>query len=482
MRAANRIPEPPGIFRGKALLRLFLLLVSAAAVAAVASRFGVSHDYAYLRAVLLSGAPGGWYHTLGTRLAAHARQQHGVLTVVSTAGSIENVARLAQAGRRCVPAFALAQDGIAVPADAGLEMLGRLPEPESLLLLTRRNRTFLTFADLRGASIGIGPEGSGTAYLLRQLFEDPDLQGLDVRLSYHELADQARLVSQGKLDLAAFVMQQEADLLRTIVHQYDLDIATFEDLPGLVARHPWLGLGQIPAGFYDLVRPTPSLDKPVARVDTLVVANSCARRAERVALLMLLTAELPGFLQANPPKHAYSAAVLPLASEARQYFIRGEPEIADLYFPWLVDLLSPTYWVYFVMAATILFNLLKGISRFWLWRIDTARERLERRVKELTAPGLTHAQIQAFPGGHRLVDADSCAAAQSIREQLSQLRARCQRQVSSIVTPMGDEMFYRYQQSLIDEATTTLALLLQHSLDPANRPDIPAREPASARR
>jgi hypothetical protein len=64
-----------------------------------------------------------------------------------------------------------------VPADAALEMQRRLPEPESLLLLARRNPTFLTFADLREASIGIGPEGSGAAYLLRQLFQDPDLQG-----------------------------------------------------------------------------------------------------------------------------------------------------------------------------------------------------------------------------------------------------------------------------------------------------------------
>src|SRR5258706_10310 len=38
-----------------------------------------------------------------------------------------------------------------------------------------------------------------------------------------------------------------------------------------------------------------------ARLGTLVVANPCAKRADRVALLMLLTAELPGFLRANPP-------------------------------------------------------------------------------------------------------------------------------------------------------------------------------------
>ncbi len=320
----------------------------------------------------------------------------GISIVVPTAGSIENVARLIGDGRQCAAAFALVQDGIPVPADAGLEMLGRLPEPESLLLLGRHDRTFLTFADLRGTLIGIGPEGSGTAFLLRQLFEDPDLRGLGVQLSYHELAEQAQLVGSGKLDLAAFVMQEDAELLRTIIQDYDLDIATFRDAEGLVARHPWLSLGHIPEGRYDLVRPTPSVDKPVARVDTLVVVNQCTRRAERVALLMLLSAELPGFVQANPPK--YSATALPLATEARQYFIKGEPEFADLYFPWLVNLMSPAYWVYLVMAVTILFNALKAISRFRLWRIDATRVRLEKQFKELTDPGLTYAQIRAYDG------------------------------------------------------------------------------------
>src|SRR6516162_5205683 len=196
MRASNRIFNQSGTWRGKALLRLLLLVVVAAAVAAFASSFGVSHDYAHLHASLLSGTPGGHYHALATRLAARAKQEHGRLTVVPTAGSIENIARLAEDQGHCVAAFALVQDGIPVPADAGLVLLGRLPEPESLLLLGRQDRKFLTFADLRGTSIGIGPQGSGTAYLMRQLFEDPDLKGLDVRLSFHELAEQAQLVSQ----------------------------------------------------------------------------------------------------------------------------------------------------------------------------------------------------------------------------------------------------------------------------------------------
>ena len=73
MRPSNRISNRPGIW-GKALLRLLLMLAAAAAVAAFAASFGISRDYAHLRASLLSGVPSGAYHTLATRLATRAKK------------------------------------------------------------------------------------------------------------------------------------------------------------------------------------------------------------------------------------------------------------------------------------------------------------------------------------------------------------------------------------------------------------------------
>jgi TRAP-type uncharacterized transport system substrate-binding protein len=453
----------PGAWRGKGFLRLLLLLVAAALVAAVAANFGIARDYGYLRASILTGAVGGHYHTIATQLAERAKRGHGSLSVIPTAGSIENVSRLTSAQGRCSEIFALIQDGAPVSADAKLELLGRLPQEESLLLLGRPGNAFHTFAALRGASIGVGPPGSGTAYLMHQLFQDSDLRQLDVRLSYHELAEQTRLVAQGKLDLAAIVMQEDAEFLHNVIRQDGLDIVSPADLQGLVARYPWLSLGRIPAGRYDLVRSIPAADKQVARLNTLVIANACARRADRIALLMLLAAELPGFARANPPGSTSSATVAPLTRESQQFFTSGEPNIADRYFPWLVNLLSPAYWVYLVMAVTILFNAMTLFSRFCLWRIDAAREKLETALKELVNPRLTHAQMRAVPADHVMAAPEQRAAAQSILDRLVELRARCQRQASSIVTPLGDEMYYRYQQFLIDEATTTLAALLQSS-------------------
>jgi TRAP-type uncharacterized transport system substrate-binding protein len=478
MRLADPIARLPATWYGKGIARVALLLVAAALIAAVAAAFGIARDYGYLHASILTGSPGGQYHALATRLAERAKREHGTLVVIPTEGSIENVTRLASERGRCSEMFALIQDGTPVPADARLELLGRLPEPESLLLLGRPDHPIHSLADFRGASIGIGPEGSGTAYLMRQLLADADLQSLGIHLSNHGLQEQAQLVAQSKLDLAAFVMQEDAAFLGNIIRQYGLDIVAPQDLQGLIARHPWLSLGRIPAGRYDVVRPSPPIDKQVVRLKTLLATNSCAQRADRVALLMLVAAELPGFVRDNPPNSTAPATVLPLAPEARQFFLTGEPEIADRYFPWLVNLMSPAYWVYLVMAATVLFNVLKAFSRFRLWRIDAAREKLETALKELVDPELTHAQLRAVPAERVMAAPERRAAAQAIMERLIALRTRCQRQTSSLVTPMGDEMFYRYQQSLIDEATTTLAALLQHPPYPAAR--LPTSTPPKA--
>jgi TRAP-type uncharacterized transport system substrate-binding protein len=448
---------------GKGFVRFLLLLIAAAVVAAVAAGFGIAHDFGYLHSSILTGSPSGQYYVLATRLAERAKREHGTLTVVPTAGSIENVKRLATGRGHCAEMFALIQDGTPVSADAGLLLLGRLPQPESLLILARQGHAFRTFADLHGASIGIGPEDSGTAHLMHQLFEDSDLRDLGAHLTNHGLRDQAELVAQGKLDLAAFVMPEETEFLYTVIRQYGLDIVSPDDIQGLIARYPWLSLGRIPAGRYDLVRAVPAAEKPVARLSTLVIASQCAKRADRIALLMLLTAELPGFVRGNPPASTSSATILPLASSAHQFFLTGEPEIADRYFPWLVNLMSPAYWVYLFMAVTILFNGMKAYSRFRLWRIDTTREKLAMDIKQLVDPRLTHAQIREAPSVIVMAAAEKQSAAQSIVGRLAELRALCQRYTNSFITPMGDEMFYRYQQSLIDEAITTVGALLQHS-------------------
>ena len=458
----------------KAWARGILVALAVLALAAGLLYYTVSGDYAFLRASIFTGSPTGAYHALGDRLAARALKKNGHLKVVATAGSVENIARLVGENGRCVPAFAFVQDGVPVPADAGLQTLGRLPQPESLFLMARRGREIATFNDLKGASVGIGPEGSGTAYLMQQLLQNSDLGALGLKPSNHDLEAQAQLVRDGGLDLAAFVMNENAELIHTLADKYDLEIVAPSDIEGLVSRDKWLRLGRIPAGFYDVAKPTPATDKLVAQVDTLVMTNACVHRAERVAFLRLLSEEFPAFVRTNPPPSAKSQDSAPLSDEAREFFATGEPQLADRYFPWLVNLMSPAYWIYLAMAATILLNAVGAYSRFRLWRIDANRGLLEARLKALVhsgaaeqqtrapaAPGLTREQIKALPPEAVIQTPEDRKAAEELMKDFDALRRRCEDQLKSLVTPMGREMYYRYQEWLIDESKAALAALLR---------------------
>jgi hypothetical protein len=104
-----------------------------------------------------------------------------------------------------------------------------------------------------------------------------------------------------------------------------------------------------------------------------------------------------------------------------------------------------------------------------LWRIDAAREKLETTLNVWSirrSPTHKCGQFRQTASWQCLKDAPRPKPSWNNYWHC----ARCQRQTSSLVTPMGDEMFYRYQQSLIDEAATTVGGLLEQSPGHSGRP------------
>ena len=225
------------------------------------------------------------------------------------------------------------------------------------------------------------------------------------------------------------------------------------------------------------------------------MTNSCVHRAERVAFLMLLSEEFPNFVRVNPPPSAKSQDSAPLADEAREFFASGQPEMADKYFPWLVNLMSPAYWIYLVMGAAVLLNAMGVYSRFRLWRIDANRALLEIRLKALAYPGLneeqikarahsgiTRDQIKALPPQHVIQTPQDRKAAEELIRDFDVLHRRCEEQLVSYVTPMGSEMYYRYQEWLIDEAKAVLAALLRSPSNDGRGAPAPQTRAAALRR
>src|SRR5262245_60956152 len=128
-----------------------------------------SPNLAHMRVGVLSGDPQKNYYEIVNSLAEEARQQRGHIDNIPSAGSVENISRLVAGRATCDVHFALVQEGLDWPAGSALELVGRLPKAESLIFLGPQADRIKALTDLHGMRIGIGPTGSGTEHVARQV-------------------------------------------------------------------------------------------------------------------------------------------------------------------------------------------------------------------------------------------------------------------------------------------------------------------------
>lgn len=440
--------------RSAPLVRFGIVAAILGLVLFLVSRVDFRHDFSRLQVRALSGQAGGNYHAIIARVAAAAAHRRGTIENVASPGSTESVRRLAEAKYTCDVQFALAQDGTAWPP--GIELVGRFAKPESVLFLGKNGDSIADFADLQGVRIGAGVPGSGTDTVVRQLFGLPEFAALAVVISNHPVEEELAMASRGELDLAAVVIDADAPLVDEWVSRRGLQIASFASAHAVARRLPHLKTGVLGAGNYDAVHRVPKTDKNVMRLEMVLVGNGCAGRAATMDLLTAVSTELPTFARHN--KETTNTTGLTLAPAAADYFANDGPQIADLYLPWVVDVMPPANWAYVIMAVSLLFNVMGLGHRFRLWRIDANRVRLEGDLGRLFPPATTLGDIQRASPDVVSPEARSAtvAAIERLIRELEELAARSRRHSLSMLVPMGQEMAYRYQEGVIYE---TLAVL-----------------------
>ena len=450
------------------LLRLGAIAGALAVLGFVLSRVDLTHDLSRLHVAVLSGDPQGHYHTVVAEMARLASERRGHVTEVPSAGSVENVKRLIASAKTCDVQFALVQDGTdwtggAAGAPSPLRVYGRFARREAVLWLGRDADRLHDFAQLRGLKIGVGAAGSGTEQIARQIFALPDFAALDVHLSTHPTEEQMAMLASGDLDLGVFVIQDDAPAIVDAIRTRGIQVAGFAHTAGVARRLPHLHTGHLDAGIYDAVRGLPPTDKEVMRVETLLVGNGCAGRTQTVDLLSVVAREFPDFVRHN--KETENTTALPTAPVAHEFFDNDGPQLADLYVPWLVDVMPPANWAYVVMGVSLLFNAMGFGHRFRLWRIDAARVQLEEDLVRLFGASVTLGDIEHLSPATdpKFEDETLRADVRRLIGSFEELAARSRRQSLSVLVPMGQEMAYRYQEGVIHDALAVLRAFLRRA-------------------
>ncbi|MEO8181044.1 MAG: hypothetical protein ABI895_19585 [Deltaproteobacteria bacterium] len=186
--------HPPGRPRSRPLLRFFLVLLGLLVLAAGVGQLNLEHDLHRLDAGFLSGLPEGNYHAIAEGLVRTGAQQRARLREVPSEGSTDNIDRLRAARTSCELAFGLAQDGSDWGAPGELWLVGRLAKAESVFFLGKNADAVTELAQLRHVRIGVGPQGSGSAQLMRRLFQLPELALLGAELEHGTPAEQLEQV------------------------------------------------------------------------------------------------------------------------------------------------------------------------------------------------------------------------------------------------------------------------------------------------
>jgi hypothetical protein len=403
---------------------------------------------------VLSGSTTGNYFATVEKIAAEAARRHGRVHNLSSAGSVENVHRLSDGAKSCNVHFALTQNGIGYPDGHKLELIGRLPRPESLVILGRNVERIREPADLKGLRIGIGPVGSGTEEMMRRVLAI--VTGLGLVVSTQPIDQQLDMLERNDLDIGAMVIDDGAKLLADAVTRRNLKILHLPDAASLARHLPFARVGVIETGQMDYVRKLPAEDVKVLQVEVLIVSNGCAPDGVTQGFLTAVAEVFPTFVSHN--KGQPNLTGLPLATVAANFYSAEGPDLLGRYAPWAVNIMPQPTWIQLGVAFSVLFAGMALWHRYRLWRIDVRRVKIEREIAALFAAGATIDSIADIPLDARQLLPHAERQIDDLVLRLTALSERCRKQSLSVLVPMGEEMSYRYQEMLIAALLRALRL------------------------
>jgi TRAP transporter TAXI family solute receptor len=334
------------------------------------------------RIVITTGSDSGAYYQFANRYAAILARNGVTLEVKTSAGSLENLARLksdeAQVG--------FVQGGVVEPKadqdeeeDSGLLSLGSMFY-EPVWVFYRGDKRLERLTDLRGKRVAIGQEGSGVRQLAQQLLEANEIPVGDhlVPLSGLRAAEE---LQQGRIDAAFVIAAEKAPVIQVLLRSPGIKVMNFSQADAYQRRFPFLTKVVFPHGVADLVRDFPPEDVTVlAPTANLIVRDDLHPALQ--SLLLQAASEVhgkSGFFQKAGEFPSYKDHMVPLSPEAGRYFKSGSPFL-QRYLPFWLAVLIDRLFVLLIPIIALLIPLLKVAPAVYNWRV---RSKVFRSYGEL---------------------------------------------------------------------------------------------------
>jgi len=335
------------------------------------------------RAIAMATGPkGGGYYQIGKRYQAALERAGERVTLIETAGSLENLALLRDPGSGVQ--VALIQDGTIGKDEAPeLESLGTLFY-EPLWIFHRSELQGLTPGALRGRKVSIGPVGSGARALMLELLKRNGLdQQVGELLALAPEAAADKLLA-GEIDVAAFVAQWDAPVVQRLIADERVGLANVSRADAYVALYPFLSKLTVPRGMGDLEKDLPPADVTLfAPKASLVV-----RRDLHPAIQdLLLTAAVQihsgvGIFHRAGRFPAAEGIDLPLSEAAVQFYKSGQPFLQNNFPFWIASLVGRLL-VLLIPIVAVLYPVMRFLPALYDWLMRSKITRLYGELRFL---------------------------------------------------------------------------------------------------
>jgi len=349
------------------------------------------------RLVIATDGPNDYFtrtaRLYGDRLAAQGVE----LEIVTTRGSMENLARLNAHGAVDV---AFVHGGLTdAKRSPHLESLGSVAFDPLWVVYRAALGELDGLPKLRGRRIGIGREGSGTQSIARTVLTACGVtESNSVLLARDGDPESVRhAILAGDLDAALLMGAPEDPKIRALFAEEGLEVMNLSDAEGIARNLTFLHALVLPRSSVDLARQKPDRDLSIIASTITLVARDDVNPA-LIYLLMSIVDDVhepPSLLHKENEFPSDKDTDLPLSPQAEAYYRTGKPFL-QRYLPF--GLASAVERLIKVAVPVLLIALpfFRALPRVYQWRVKRRLARVYRQLLDVEqavhAPGASRAQ------------------------------------------------------------------------------------------
>ena len=415
-----KVTPPGAATAGKRALTVWAWILGLCLAALIATYMLFVEPPPPHKIVIATGAQNGAYFRYAQKYAEELQKEGLSVEVRETAGSVENLRLLGQEGSGV--SIAIVQSGVASPDDREhFYALGSMYR-EPLWVFYRGDKPLERLSQLVGKRIGIGPLGSGTHAIARQLLAVNGLaesnspkENSRAVLVEENVAAAAKALQKGELDAAFFVAAIEADYIQSLLNDRSMNLLDFDQHEAYHRRFRFLAPVTVPAGLVSLGQNIPEQDVSLLAPTAMLVVRKDFHPA-LVPLLLMTATRIHGKGDELSDPGEFPAELycdFPVSEDAKRYYKSGQPVLQRLLPFWVASMVDRAK-VMLIPLVMLMMPLIRAAPPLMRWRTrrkiyrwySDLREIDQRLAAGLSGPELDQELARLRHIEHQVVHVD----------------------------------------------------------------------------